>query len=218
MIYVEIRCRERLVRRRFEGIVKEWVHWVEWTQGVIFKSLADIQFFIRSTDEDVEKYLRLFTLLPLERIDEIMIEHNVSQAHVLHVYIFWMSRVADGQKSSRQRIAQKVLAEEITELVHGRMSLLLPPTYHTTFLTPHYATPPALQPSKIVWLIYRWGCRKSPSPGHNTIHTQPTNITFRRYPPLNKNWEWGWFSYKAIEMERCQGDDNLEIRRRLRVM
>ena len=48
------------------------------------KSLADIQFFIRSTDEDVEKYLRLFTLLPLERIDEIMAEHNVSQAYVLY--------------------------------------------------------------------------------------------------------------------------------------
>ena len=38
---------------------------------------ADIQFFIRSTDEDVGKYLRLFTLLPLERIDEIMAEHEV---------------------------------------------------------------------------------------------------------------------------------------------
>jgi hypothetical protein len=38
---------------------------------------ADTQFFIRSTDEDVGKYLRLFTLLPLERIDEIMAEHQV---------------------------------------------------------------------------------------------------------------------------------------------
>jgi len=38
---------------------------------------ADIQFFIRSTDEDIGKYLRLFTLLPLERIDEIMAEHEV---------------------------------------------------------------------------------------------------------------------------------------------
>jgi tyrosyl-tRNA synthetase len=39
---------------------------------------ADTQFFLRSTDEDVGKYLRLFTLLPLERIDEIMLEHGVS--------------------------------------------------------------------------------------------------------------------------------------------
>jgi tyrosyl-tRNA synthetase len=41
------------------------------------------QFFLRSTDEDVGKYLRLFTLLPLERIDEIMMEHSVSRGWTL---------------------------------------------------------------------------------------------------------------------------------------
>jgi tyrosyl-tRNA synthetase len=44
---------------------------------------ADTQFFLRSTDEDVGKYLRLFTLLPLERIDEIMLEHGVSLSYAL---------------------------------------------------------------------------------------------------------------------------------------
>jgi tyrosyl-tRNA synthetase len=52
---------------------------------------ADTQFFIRSTDEDVGKYLRLFTLLPLERIDEIMAEHQVRpfsrhSSFILHPY------------------------------------------------------------------------------------------------------------------------------------
>jgi tyrosyl-tRNA synthetase len=46
---------------------------------------ADTQFFIRSTDEDVGKYLRLFTLLPLERIDEIMAEHQVRRFSLLNL-------------------------------------------------------------------------------------------------------------------------------------
>ena len=46
---------------------------------------ADTQFFIRSTDEDVGKYLRLFTLLPLERIDEIMAEHQVRRFSFLNL-------------------------------------------------------------------------------------------------------------------------------------
>lgn len=51
----------------------------------IVSSVDDLtaQFFLRSTDEDVGKYLRLFTLLPLERIDEIMMEHSVSRGRTL---------------------------------------------------------------------------------------------------------------------------------------
>ena len=46
-----------------------------------------------------------------------MAEHQVSIS-----FIGIQLEEADQQKFSRNRIAQKVLAEEITELVHGRMS------------------------------------------------------------------------------------------------
>ncbi|OCF54060.1 tyrosine-tRNA ligase [Kwoniella mangroviensis CBS 10435] len=56
------------------------------------------QFFLRTTDEDVAKYLKLFTFLPIEEIDSMMAEH---------------------EKSKSARKPQKLLASEVTELVHG---------------------------------------------------------------------------------------------------
>ncbi|WVF69494.1 tyrosine-tRNA ligase [Kwoniella sp. CBS 6097] len=56
------------------------------------------QFFLRTTDEDVARYLRLFTFLPLEKIEQVMVEHAASKS---------------------DRTAQKLLAKEVTELVHG---------------------------------------------------------------------------------------------------
>ncbi|KAF9933133.1 tyrosyl-tRNA synthetase [Linnemannia zychae] len=62
-------------------------------------SLFDFyQFFVRTTDTDVGKYLHYFTLLTADQINDIMIQHN-----------------AEPEK----RIAQHVLAKETTELVHG---------------------------------------------------------------------------------------------------
>ncbi|ODO10957.1 tyrosine-tRNA ligase [Cryptococcus amylolentus CBS 6273] len=60
------------------------------------------QFFLRTTDADVEKYLRLFTFLPLETIQETMSAHESAKS---------------------QRLAQKLLAAEVTELVHGPLAL-----------------------------------------------------------------------------------------------
>ncbi|XAO27794.1 tyrosine-tRNA ligase [Cryptococcus bacillisporus CA1280] len=60
------------------------------------------QFFLRTTDEDVEKYLKLFTFLPLSRIQDVM------EAH---------------QSSKTERLPQKLLAAEVTELVHGPAAL-----------------------------------------------------------------------------------------------
>ncbi|KAI0743515.1 hypothetical protein C8Q80DRAFT_1181646 [Daedaleopsis nitida] len=57
------------------------------------------QFFLRSSDADVGKYLRMFTLLPLEQIESVMETH---------------------ENSPEARAAQRLLAEEVTELVHGR--------------------------------------------------------------------------------------------------
>jgi tyrosyl-tRNA synthetase len=56
------------------------------------------QFFLNTSDEDVARFLRLFTFLPLAQVKE------VEQAHL-----------ADPGK----RAAQRVLAEEATRLIHG---------------------------------------------------------------------------------------------------
>ncbi|KAH0540644.1 tyrosine--tRNA ligase, mitochondrial [Cotesia glomerata] len=60
------------------------------------------QFFIRTTDADVEKYLKLFTFLPISEINSIMDSHR---------------------KSPSKRDAQRILAEQVTLLVHGQKGL-----------------------------------------------------------------------------------------------
>jgi len=56
------------------------------------------QFFLRTPDSHVGKYLKLFTLLPLSRIQDVIQKHGVNPE--------W-------------RTAQRLLASEVTELVHG---------------------------------------------------------------------------------------------------
>ncbi|KAI0819996.1 hypothetical protein BC628DRAFT_1399822 [Trametes gibbosa] len=56
------------------------------------------QFFLRTSDGDVGRYLKMFSLLPEVEIEEIMRSHN---------------------ESPEARVAQQKLAEEVTELVHG---------------------------------------------------------------------------------------------------
>jgi tyrosyl-tRNA synthetase len=56
------------------------------------------QFWINTDDRDVERYLRLYTFLPLETIAEAMAEHT-----------------GDAGK----RIAQRLLAREVTSRIHG---------------------------------------------------------------------------------------------------
>jgi tyrosyl-tRNA synthetase len=56
------------------------------------------QFWLNTDDRDVERYLKLFTFLPLERIDAAMAEH----------------RSAPGR-----RPAHRLLAREVTATVHG---------------------------------------------------------------------------------------------------
>ena len=55
-------------------------------------------YFMRRPDADVENLLKLFTFLPMEKIREIMVEHN---------------------KDPPQRLAQHTLAFEVVALVHG---------------------------------------------------------------------------------------------------
>ncbi|KLO19441.1 tyrosyl-tRNA synthetase [Schizopora paradoxa] len=56
------------------------------------------QFFLRSTDADVEQYLKSFTLLSLEEVQSIVEKHKINPEN---------------------RFAQKRLADEVTEMIHG---------------------------------------------------------------------------------------------------
>ncbi len=57
------------------------------------------QYFINTTDEDVEKFLKTLTILPLERIKEVVTKHF---------------------ESPEQRYGQKVLAYEIVKFLFGQ--------------------------------------------------------------------------------------------------
>jgi tyrosyl-tRNA synthetase len=56
-----------------------------------------LQYFLRTLDEHAEQYLKIFTLLPLEQITEIVLEHT---------------------KRPEKRLAQRTLAEEVVSLIH----------------------------------------------------------------------------------------------------
>ncbi|WVR04863.1 tyrosine-tRNA ligase [Kwoniella sp. DSM 27419] len=60
------------------------------------------QFFLRTTDDDVERYLRMFTFIPVEELQGVMAKHAEARS---------------------ERHAQKLLASEVTELVHGPRGL-----------------------------------------------------------------------------------------------
>lgn len=42
------------------------------------------QYFVRTTDQDVEKFLKFFTFLPLDEIEQIMEQHNVCMYSALY--------------------------------------------------------------------------------------------------------------------------------------
>ncbi len=60
------------------------------------------QFWIRTEDADVIRFLRMFTFLPMEEIDELASEH---------------------ESRPEARVAHRKLAEEMTRMVHGQEGL-----------------------------------------------------------------------------------------------
>lgn len=72
-----------------------------WLDPTKTSSTQFYQFWINVDDADVEDYLKIFTLLSKEQIEQVMVEHK--------------SEPAD-------RKAQKMLADEVTKIVHGRGS------------------------------------------------------------------------------------------------
>jgi tyrosyl-tRNA synthetase len=57
------------------------------------------QFLINTTDEDVERYLKILTLMSFEEIEKVAREHK---------------------KEPEKRYGQKVLAEKVVEIIHGK--------------------------------------------------------------------------------------------------
>lgn len=57
-----------------------------------------IKYLLRTMDEHASQYLRIFTLLPLPQIDEIIVQHR---------------------QAPEKRLAQRVLAEELVSMIHG---------------------------------------------------------------------------------------------------
>lgn len=56
------------------------------------------QFFLNTTDEDVSRFLKIFTLMPLRQVDEIVSKHF---------------------QAPHDHYGQKILAKEVTEMIHG---------------------------------------------------------------------------------------------------
>jgi len=69
-----------------------------WLSPTKSSSFQLYQYFIRTKDSDIEKFLKLFTFLPLNKISEIIDAH---------------------MKNPEGRRAQKILAEQVTLLIHG---------------------------------------------------------------------------------------------------
>ncbi|XP_076237707.1 tyrosine--tRNA ligase, mitochondrial [Calliopsis andreniformis] len=74
-----------------------------WLSPLKSSSFQLYQYFIRTYDSDIEKFLHLFTFLPTEQI-KIIIENHF--------------------KNPELRRAQKILAEKVTLLVHGEEGLV----------------------------------------------------------------------------------------------
>ena len=66
-------------------------------------------YFMRRTDEEVERFLKLFTFMPLAHIKQIMDQHTLNPA---------------------QRVAQHALAFEVVSLVHGSQVALTEAKQH----------------------------------------------------------------------------------------
>ncbi|XP_014561183.1 hypothetical protein COCVIDRAFT_33884 [Bipolaris victoriae FI3] len=69
-----------------------------WLDGQMLNSFDLYQYFMRTADADVERYLKLFTFLPLDSIKLLMSQQS---------------------QDPSKRLAQHILAREIVELAHG---------------------------------------------------------------------------------------------------
>ncbi len=78
-----------------------------WLCPTLLSTFEFYQFFKRVQDDQVEKLLKIFTFLELDQVNELMTRHN---------------------KDPERHEAQKVLAREVTSLVHGEQAALVAET------------------------------------------------------------------------------------------
>jgi tyrosyl-tRNA synthetase len=182
-------------------------------------------YFLRTSDEDVGKYLKLFTFMPLEEIDTLLGEHR---------------------KSPSQRIAQHKLAREIVELVHGAhearevetqhrlvfQNIKPPPTEEDHFAKAGIVTPnnrPKANiklPRSIIYqksigkILFASGLATSASEGHRLANNNGAYIggppDKKRQEPMNDGFiSWGQISNWQPEKTRLYlvHDDLLLLRR-----
>jgi len=70
-----------------------------WLDARLTSPYKFYQFWLNTSDEDAEKYIKIFTMFSKEEIDEILVEHK---------------------KAPHLRVLQKKLAREITVMVHSQ--------------------------------------------------------------------------------------------------
>ena len=69
-----------------------------WLDSRLTSSTQFYQFWVNTSDEDVEAYLKIFTFMDREEIEKLITKH---------------------QEDPSKRLAQTVLAESVTKIVHG---------------------------------------------------------------------------------------------------
>ena len=108
------------------------------------------QFFLRSSDEDVHRYLMLFSFIPMNEIDVIMAEHN---------------------EDPSKRIAQQRLAHEALHIIHGedeakaveeQHGILFPRSKTSLRREARAANPQSQSPKPIMHKPPRWADDKNP--------------------------------------------------------
>ena len=73
-----------------------------WLNSTMTTPFKVYQYFMNVSDEDVSRFLKLFTLLPLEDIDNIVQKHCEKLA---------------------ERFGQSELAKYVTETIHGKVAM-----------------------------------------------------------------------------------------------
>jgi len=73
-----------------------------WLDESMTSYLDFYQFWLKTTDADVGKYLKMFTLMPIEEIESLISEH---------------------QNAPEKRVAQRKLTDEMTGMIHGDAAL-----------------------------------------------------------------------------------------------
>ncbi|CAG8418388.1 unnamed protein product [Penicillium salamii] len=90
-----------------------------WLDKDLTSTFELYQFFVRTPDDVVERYLKLFTFIPLPEIATLMEEQN---------------------KDPSKRVAQHALASEFVELVHGKQEADAVALQHRQLFRPRAST------------------------------------------------------------------------------